>query len=233
MLPGKFPHGNCPEKVVLSWSGGKDCALALYELERWKYEVCAFLTTVTEEYDRISMHGVRRVLLEKQAASLGIPLDMVLISKDVSSEEYSLKMQKACEKYKGDKVTTMAFGDIFLEDVRRYREENLASAGMKALFPLWGRDTVELAHAFIQLGFKGIITCIDSQVLDRALVGNLFDLQFLSSLPDSVDPCGENGEFHSFVYDGPTFNEPISCKTGEVILRENRFYLCDVIPGFC
>lgn len=124
----------------------------------------------------------------------------------------------------------MAFGDIFLEDVRRYREKNLANAGMKALFPLWGRDTIELAHTFIQLGFKGIITCVDSLVLDKNLVGTLFDSQFLSSLPDSVDPCGENGEFHSFVYDGPVFKEPISCTTGEVVLRENRFYFCDLIP---
>jgi uncharacterized protein (TIGR00290 family) len=224
------PHGECPEKVVLSWSGGKDSALALYELGRWKYEVCALLTTVTKEYSRVSMHGVRLTLLEEQADSLEIPLDVVLIPKDVSNEEYNRKMQKVCEKYKGDGVTTMVFGDIFLEDVRRYREENLTLVGMKALFPLWGRNTAELAHDFIQLGFKGIITCVDSLVLDRALAGTPFDSQFLSSLPDSVDPCGENGEFHSFVYDGPVFKKPISCTTGEVVLRENRFYFCDLIP---
>jgi uncharacterized protein (TIGR00290 family) len=223
-------HTHDREEVVLSWSGGKDSALALCELRRWKYEVCALLTTVTDEYNRVSMHGVRLALLKEQADSLEIPLDVVLIPKGISNEEYNQKMEEVCEKYKGDEVTTIAFGDIFLEDVRRYREENLATVGMKALFPLWGRDTSELAHTFIQLGFKGIITCVDSLVLDKNLVGTLFDSQFLSSLPDSVDPCGENGEFHSFVYDGPVFKEPISCTTGEVVLRENRFYFCDLIP---
>jgi uncharacterized protein (TIGR00290 family) len=220
------------EKVLLSWSGGKDSALSLYELLRsGTYNVCALLTTITEDYDRISMHGVRRVLLEVQADSLGIPLEKVFISKDISNEEYELKMQKICEKYVGKGVSTVGFGDVFLEDVRKYRELNLSKIGMKALFPLWGIDTTFLAHTFIDSGFKAVITCVDSQALGRDFVGREFDEQFLSELPPSVDPCGENGEFHSFVYDGPVFKTKIWCTTGEVVFRENRFYFCDLIPG--
>jgi uncharacterized protein (TIGR00290 family) len=220
-----------PEKVLLSWSGGKDSALSLYELQKTGLYVRALLTTVTEDYDRSSMHGVRRVLLEQQADSVGIPLEKVFIPKTVSYEEYASIMQKVCENYLHAGISTVVFGDIFLEDVQKYREKNLEKIGMKALFPLWGRDTADIAHAFINLGFKAITTCIDSHVLDKNFVGRDFDEKFLSELPPSVDPCGENGEFHSFVYDGPVFRKKISCTRGEVVFRENRFYYCDLLHG--
>ncbi len=221
-----------PEKVLLSWSGGKDSTLSLYELsDLGNYEVCALLTTITEDYDRVSMHGVRRVLLEQQADSLGIPLEKVFIPKNTPNKEYELKMRYVCEKYAAAGIFTVGFGDVFLEDVREYRELNLSKVGMKALFPLWGKDTAFLAHTFVDLGFKAIVTCVDSQALGKDFVGREYDEQFLSELPPSVDPSGENGEFHSFVYDGPVFKTRISCTVGEVVFREDRFYFCDLIPG--
>jgi len=219
------------EKVILSWSGGKDSALALYELEKTEsYEIAALLTTVTQGYDRISMHGVQRILLERQAECLGFPLEKVFISKDSSNEDYESKMREVLEKYVNDGVSCVVFGDIFLEDVRKYREDNLSKMGMKGIFPIWRRDTRELAHTFIDLGFTAVITCVDSDVLDKTFIGKAFDESFLSKLPSTVDPCGENGEFHSFVYDGPIFREPILHAKGEVVLRENRFYYCDLTP---
>ncbi|TKJ28573.1 MAG: ATP-binding protein [Chloroflexi bacterium B3_Chlor] len=219
------------ERVLLSWSGGKDAALALHQIPTWEnFEVAALLTTVTQEYDRISMHGVRRVLLERQAVSLGLPLEIVFISKTTSNEEYGRAMQQALEKYLADGVSSVAFGDVFLEDVRKYREENLATIGMEALFPLWKRDTTELAHTFIDLGYEAVVTCVDSELLDGAFVGRTFDRGFVADLPPDVDPCGENGEFHSFVHAGPIFDNRISYKRGEVVLRDGRFYYCDLIP---
>jgi uncharacterized protein (TIGR00290 family) len=205
--------------------------MALYELQKaGKYEIVALLTTVTEDYGRISMHGVRRALLEEQAESLGIPLETVLIGKDASNDEYESRMKETLLRYQRQGVASVAFGDIFLEDVRRYREENLSKIGMDGLFPIWDRDTTELARAFIELGFKAIITCIDSNALDQEFVGREFDDRFLTDLPSTVDPCGENGEFHSFVYAGPIFRKPIAHETGETVMRANRFYFCDVIP---
>ncbi len=219
------------ESVLFTWSGGKDSAMALYELEMaGNYQVVALITTVTKDYDRISIHGVRRILLEQQAASLGYPLAQVSISSTASNEEYEIKMQEILEGYLKIGVSTVAFGDIFLEDLRKYREGNLSRIGMKAVFPLWKRDTSELALTFVDLGFKAVITCIDSKVLDKEFVGRLYDEQFLSELPSDVDPCGENGEFHSFVYDGPTFRERLPYKLGDVVLRDDRFYFCDLIP---
>jgi uncharacterized protein (TIGR00290 family) len=219
------------KKVILTWSGGKDSALALHNLQNDKEcQVVGLLTTITEDYDRVSMHGIRRVLLEKQAHSLGLPLEEVLITKKASNEEYEKKMQYVLEKYKKDGIDLVAFGDIFLEDVRKYREENLAKVGMKGIFPLWKKDTKELAILFVELGFRAIITCVDSHFLDGKFVGRQFDKQFLSDIPPSVDPCGENGEFHSFVYDGPNFKKEVRYEKGEIVLRENRFYYCDLIP---
>lgn len=219
------------EKTLFTWSGGKDSTLALSELLRGeKYDIVALVTTITADYDRVSMHGVRRVLLEEQAASLGFPLDEVFLSKDASNEDYGLKMQQMLEKYRDAGVSTVAFGDIFLEDVRKYREDNLLKIGMKTLFPLWKKDTKVLAHSFIKSGFKAIVTCVDSTVLDKTFVGKMFDTKFLSRLPPSVDPCGENGEFHSFVFDGPIFHTPIRFTKGEIVLRDNRFYYCDLFP---
>jgi len=219
------------EKLLFTWSGGKDSTMALYELQMTHgYEIAALLTTITEDYDRVSIHGIRQILLERQADSLGFPLEKVFISKNASNEEYEYKMRDVLEKYLSAGVSSVAFGDIFLEQVRKYRQDNLSKIGMTAIFPIWGRNTTELAHRFIDLGFKAVITCVDSNVLDKTFVGRVFDEQFLSELPSTIDPCGENGEFHSFVYDGPIFQKRILHTIGEVILRDNRFYYCDLIP---
>jgi uncharacterized protein (TIGR00290 family) len=220
------------ETVLLSWSGGKDSAIALYELlQAQTYKVGALLTTVTQSYDRISMHGVRRILLERQATSLGFPLEIVLISNNSSNEEYELKMAEVLTKYKEVGVTKVVFGDIFLEDLRKYREEKLATLGMEAIFPIWKRDTKELSYSLTALGFKAITTCVDTENLDKKFVGRVIDHNFLSELPISVDSCGENGEYHSFVYEGPIFKKRIEFKIGEKVLREERFYYCDLIPN--
>lgn len=214
----------------MSWSGGKDSSMAFYQAKKIPgLKVLALLTTVTEGYDRISMHGVRRTLLEQQAESLGVPVDKVYISRQSSNEEYEKRMREKLLHYKNQGVSSVVIGDIFLEDLRKHREAKLSEIAMSGIFPLWKRDTVELAHTFIDLGFKAVITCVDSQALDKAFVGRTFDRQFLSDLPVGVDPCGENGEFHSFVYDGPIFSRPILHKKGEVVLRDNRFYFCDLL----
>jgi uncharacterized protein (TIGR00290 family) len=223
--------GEMNERILFTWSGGKDSAIALYELQRTNnYEISALLTTVTEDYDRISMHGVRRILLERQAESLGIPLEKVYITKNASNDEYEAKMRDKLMEYKSRGVLSVAFGDIFLEDLRKYREENLSKIGMKGVFSVWKRDTTELAHTFMGLGFKAIITCVDSDVLDKRFVGRVYDKQFLHELPSSIDPCGENGEFHSFAYDGLIFRERIAFTVGDIVLRDSRFYFCDLIP---
>ncbi len=219
------------EKILFSWSSGKDSALALYEiLQSKQYKISALLTTVTEEFDRVSMHGLRQVLLEQQANALGFPLEKVRLGKNISNEAYESKMRQVLTKYQDQGVTAVVFGDIFLEDLRRYREDNLAQIGLKAIFPLWQKDTTELVHSLVSLGFKAVTTCVDTKALGRRFVGRLIDEQFLSALPAPVDPCGENGEYHSFVYDGPIFRQPIRYTVGEIVLRENRFYYCDLIP---
>lgn len=219
------------EKSLLSWSGGKDSALALNRIKNDEnYRLVAFLTSLTEDYNRISMHGIRQILLERQVESLGLPLESVYISKNSSNEEYESKMRSVLNKFIKNGVTSVVFGDVHLEDVRKYREENLSRIGMKAVFPLWGSDTSDLATEFIDLGFKAIITCIDSKFLDKKLVGREFDKAFLSELPTNVDPCGEKGEFHSFVYAGPIFKKEISFKKGRIVRRNNRFFFCDLIP---
>jgi uncharacterized protein (TIGR00290 family) len=219
------------EKVLFTWSGGKDSAVALYELQKTHdYEISALLTTLTESYNRISMHGVKNILLEQQVESLGLPVEKIYIKKNESNEEYEAKMKDKLMHYRSRGVLSVVFGDIFLEDLRKYREENLSKIGMKGIFPIWRRDTTALAHTFIDLGFKAVITCVDSNILDKIFVGRDFDERFLSELPSNVDPCGENGEFHSFVYDGPMFRKRIIHKKGKIILRENRFYYCDLMP---
>jgi uncharacterized protein (TIGR00290 family) len=221
------------DKVLLCWSGGKDSALALHELlQGGEKEVAALLTTVTKDYDRISMHGVRRELLERQATSVGLPLEVVFLSKDGSNEEYEAKMAGALQKFLDLGVREVVFGDLYLEDVRRYREENLARVGMEGLFPLWGRETRALALSFIELGFQALISCVDSEALDGSFAGRTFDRQFLEDLPAGADPCGENGEFHSFVFDGPLFKERVLLTKGEVTLRDGRFYYCDFLPAY-
>jgi uncharacterized protein (TIGR00290 family) len=221
------------EKILFSWSGGKDSALALHSLQNNKQlEIVALLTTVTADYDRISMHGVRRDLLEKQAKSIGIPLEKVTISKNASNDEYEEKIKAVLLKYKNEGVTSVAFGDIFLEDLKKYREENLAKIGLKGLFPLWKQKSDILAKKFIDLKFKAIITCVDGKQLDgRRFCGREYDNALISELPKNVDCCGENGEFHSFVYAGPIFKNEIPIKKGEVVLRDEQFYFCDLVPA--
>jgi uncharacterized protein (TIGR00290 family) len=220
------------EKVIVAWSGGKDSTLALYEiLKTGSYEVLELLTTVTKDYDRVSIYGVRCVLLEQQAKALGFPLEKMLISKGVSDAEYESILLKSLNGHRTNGVFSVVFGDIFLEDVRKYREGILSKVGMKGIFPLWKRDTRQLARTFIDLGFKAVITCVDSKSLGKDFVGREFDRQLLADLPFNVDPCGENGEFHSFVYDGPIFSERIFFTKGEIVLRENRFYYCDLVPA--
>lgn len=219
------------EKILLAWSGGKDSALSLYEITRkQEFEILALLTTITRDYDRVSMHGVRRVLLEQQAAAAGFALEQVYIPANSSNQEYESRMKEALAKYHSRGITGVAFGDIFLEDLRKYREKRLSELGLRGIFPLWRQETAELARAFIAEGFRAVTASVDHKFLDQSFVGREFDHQFLSDLPKGVDPCGENGEFHSFVYAGPIFNKTILVQKGEVVFRENRFYYCDLSP---
>jgi uncharacterized protein (TIGR00290 family) len=217
--------------VALSWSGGKDAAMALHEIRQNRaYDIVLLLTSVTDSYDRISMHGVRERLLDEQAAALDLPLTKIRIPVKCSNRQYRSRMQQACERLKTAGISHIAFGDLFLQDVREYREKNVSKVGLKALFPLWQRNTHRLADRFIRLGFKAVVVCVDSQKLDRAFAGRPFDKRFLRDLPHSVDSCGENGEFHSFVYDGPVFGRSVAFNVGPVILRERRFWFCDLLP---
>jgi len=220
------------EPVLFSWSGGKDSAMALYELRRkGRYRVAALLTTVTGDYDRISMHGVRRSLLEQQAAALGLPVEEVILPKDSSNDDYEAQMSDVLTRYKEQGVSSVVFGDIFLEDLKQYRERNLTKLGMKGVFPLWKRDTSDLMASLIGLGFKARTVCVDNHALGKGFVGRIIDEEFIADLPAGVDVCGENGEYHSFVYDGPIFDHCIPCKTGEVVLLDDRFYFCDLVEG--
>ncbi|HET6143753.1 MAG TPA: hypothetical protein VFE02_09595 [Candidatus Acidoferrales bacterium] len=219
-----------PEKVLFCWSGGKDSSMALHALRAAaNYRIAALLTTVTEEYDRISMHGVRRILLERQAESLGLPLHPVLIPPQCINTTYELRMKETLVRYFAEGVRRVAFGDIFLEDLRVYREKNLAQVDMTAIFPIWKRDTRELAREFMRDGFRAIAVCVDPRVLDASFAGRELDASFFADLPRGVDPCGENGEFHTFVFDGPIFKSPIAIRTGEKVLRDG-FCFCDLLP---
>jgi uncharacterized protein (TIGR00290 family) len=211
---------------ALSWSGGKDSALALWTLRRQLLEPEALITTITETYERISMHGVRRELLARQAEALRIPLVEVVIPPSCVNEIYEARMAEAFATAPLSGVEAVAFGDLFLEDVRAYREERLAAAGKRGLFPLWGRDTADLASEFLDAGFEATVVCVDPRLLDASSCGRRYD-ELLAELPPSVDPCGENGEFHTFVSAGPIFAEPIVCKRGEIVEREG-FVFCDL-----
>jgi len=218
------------EDLLFCWSGGKDSAMALHALQSVQgNRVAALLTTVTEEYDRISMHGVRRVLLERQAASIGVPLHAVLIPPQCVNATYEARMKEALNEHLLRGVKRVAFGDIFLEDLRVYREKNLAQLGMEALFPIWKRDTRELARDFLRLRFWAIAVCVDPRVLDVSFAGRVLDESFFDDLPPGVDPCGENGEFHTFVFDGPIFRTPVRFVSGERVLRDG-FCFCDLLP---
>jgi uncharacterized protein (TIGR00290 family) len=206
--------------------------MAAYQLlASQKYEIASLLTTVTEEYDRISMHGVRRSLLEQQADSLGVPLHQIMIPKDCPNQIYEARMREAVEHFKTRGITKVAFGDLFLQEVKQYRDERLAQAGMTGLYPIWMRDTGELVRTFIGLGFRAILCCVDTQAIDASFAGREIDQALLRDLPESADPCGENGEYHSFVYAGPIFKRPIPCHAGETVLRTALFNYCDILPA--
>ncbi|MFA4030025.1 MAG: hypothetical protein GDYSWBUE_001413 [Candidatus Fervidibacterota bacterium] len=223
------------ERIWLAWSSGKDSALTLHIIQqdsRWShFEVCALLCTITEDYGRVSMHGVRRELVLAQAESIGIPLAEVLIPAKCTNDAYEEAMRTALEAAARDGIVGVAFGDIHLSDVREYRERQMARVGMTPVFPLWGMKPSEVALKFLSLGFKAVVVCVDSKQLDPALCGREYDESFLSELPELVDPCGENGEFHTFVYDGPTFTKPIEIQRGKVIMRDERFAFCDLTLG--
>ena len=219
------------EPVLMCWSGGKDSSLALHAvLQDPTLRVEALLTTVTEGYERISMHGVRCALLVKQANVLGLPLEQVRIPIKASNAIYEAAMHELLFRYQARGVSRVVFGDLFLEDIRRYRETNLAKLNMRGLFPLWLKDTQQLARDFIAAGFRAILVCIDPRQIDPAFCGREFDASLLAELPASADPCGEKGEFHTFVYDGPIFRQPIPLHKGKVIEREG-FWFCDLLPG--
>lgn len=218
-----------PESILFCWSGGKDSAMALHALQQRK-DVCVvgLLTTVTETYERISMHGVRRTLLQRQAESIGLPLQEVYIPPQCINSIYEERMEEALRKNLGKGVKNVAFGDIFLEDLRTYRENKLAQLQMKAIFPLWKQDTTVLAKHFVQRRFRAIAVCVDGKALDKSFAGRTLDESFFRDLPAGVDPCGENGEFHTFVFDGPIFRKPVKFRTGTVVERDG-FTFCDLL----
>jgi uncharacterized protein (TIGR00290 family) len=233
--PGRSPHlGDAAPlgarrraPFALSWSGGKDSALALWTLRRQQLEPEALITTVTETYERISMHGVRRGLLARQAEALRVPLVEVVIPPDCVNEIYEARMAEAFAAAPLSRVEAVAFGDLFLEDVRAYREGRLDAAGKRGLFPLWGHDTATLAREFLDAGFEATLVCVDPRVLDPAFCGRRYDERLLGDLPPGVDPCGENGEFHTFVSAGPIFAAPVACERGEIVERDG-FVFCDL-----
>lgn len=216
--------------VLMCWSGGKDSARALHELLRDpEFRVVGLLTTITREFDRVSMHGVRRELVERQAAALGLPLSVVEIPSPCTNADYEAAMSNALAPFLEAGVRDVAFGDIFLEDLRRYREEKLAAVDMRALFPIFGRSTVELAREFIDLGFRATITCLDPRALSPEFAGRELDERFFEEVPANVDPCGENGEYHSFVHASPDFLAPIAVRVGERVERDG-FVFVDLAP---
>ena len=218
--------------MLIAWSGGKDSALALREIVRdGAYRVASLLTTVTAEYDRISMHGVRRALLRRQAESLGLPLEEMVIPPGASNDAYEASMTSALSRWRSrvPGLDSVVFGDLFLADIRAYRERMLGQIGMKGLFPLWQRDTRALAHEFVHLGYRAVLVCVDTLQLARDFAGREFDAALLGDLPPEVDPCGENGEFHTFVYAGPGLRHAVRHERGSVVLRDDRFVYCDLV----
>ncbi|WP_053365878.1 diphthine--ammonia ligase [Bacillus sp. FJAT-27245] len=216
------------ERIAISWSGGKDSCFALYKLLKSDdYIVDSLFTTITEEYSRISIHGVRESLLEKQTESLGFPLRKVYIPAECSNEIYQERMDGMFESLKKDGVSAVMFGDILLEDVKEYRESQVCAHGLKGIFPLWGQNTEGLIQEFLLLGFQTITTCIDTEKLDNRFLGRVVDHEFLNELPATVDPCGENGEFHTFCFEGPLFKSKVVFTIGEKV-DKGRFHFCDL-----
>jgi uncharacterized protein (TIGR00290 family) len=238
-------------KSYFNWSGGKDSALALHYAIQNKVGIEKLLTNVNAVHNRISMHGVRRSLLEAQAKAIGLPLDTIELPEQPSMKDYENAVVEKLTALKGEGFTGAVFGDIFLEDLKQYREAQLATIGFQAYFPLWKRNTTELMHEFIDLGFKTMVVCTKAEVLDESFTGRVIDRDFLKDIPAHIDPCGENGEFHTFVYDGPIFQKPVAFTTGEKVFREyiapkdNKdqcftpqpsnvnmgFWFCDLLPA--
>lgn len=209
------------EKVIFNWSGGKDSSLCLYRLlQSSQYQVLCLLTSISEAYQRISMHGVRVELLEAQTTSIGLPLVKIEIPEMATMEVYEKAMTNILTDLQAQGATASVFGDIFLEDLRQYREDKLATLELKGIFPLWKIPTATLLQDFLDLGFKTIITCVNEKYLDKSFAGRIIDQNFLNDLPENVDPCGENGEFHTFVFDGPLFKQPILFDKGEIVYRK-------------
>ncbi|WP_419950309.1 ATP-binding protein [Candidatus Palauibacter sp.] len=219
------------ERIAMCFSGGKDSALALHALRQsGTYRVETLITTVTDAYDRVSMHGVRRSLVRDQAAAIGIPLVEVVVPPQSSNEIYERAMGEAFDRLYDDGIRRVAFGDIFLEDLREYRERQLAASGLECLFPIWKQPTASLARSFIRDGFEAIAVCINPAALAASFAGRSFDASFVAELPEDVDPCGENGEFHTFVWAGPILSHPIPVRRGEVVERDG-FVFCDLLAA--
>lgn len=210
-------------KICLSWSGGRDSMMMLHELSKNKENVQGLLTTFLKESEKMMMHEVPATLVKKQAEALGLPLYPVWFEDTVDNEKYESVMMNALRELREKQFTHMGFGDLFLEDIRKYREEQMKKTELELLFPLWGKDTRTLSKEFIKEGYKAVIVCVDEEQLDPRFLGRVYDEEFLRDLPDSVDPCGENGEFHSFVFDGPLFQEPVAFQTDGRYRKWDRF----------
>jgi uncharacterized protein (TIGR00290 family) len=217
-------------KTILAWSSGKDSSWALHVLRQQNLEVGALLTTINEAADRVAMHGVRRSLVEAQSEAVGVPLWKVRLPWPCTNEDYELRMTEACRRAVAEGFDSIAFGDLYLHDVREYRERRLADSGLMPLFPLWGIPTARLARDMIGAGLRARVTCVDSRVLDGGFAGREFDHRLLADLPECVDPCGENGEFHTFVCDGPMFRAPVGVEAGEV-RKIDGFVYADLLPS--
>ncbi len=213
------------KRILVSWSSGKDCAWALHLLRRQPgIEIVALLTTINSEFDRVAMHGTRTALLEAQASAADLPLWKIPLPWPCSNEEYERRMADVCLRAASDGINAIAFGDLFLRDVRAYREKQLHSTGIEPLFPLWDIPTPELARSMISGGLRAKLVCVDSRQLDPSFAGRNFDAALLYDLPATADPCGENGEFHSCVYDGPMFSRPLALDPGEIVNRDGFTY---------
>lgn len=217
-------------KAWLSWSSGKDSAWSLQVMRpRADLEIAALLTTVNEQYQRVAMHAVRESIVDAQSAATGLPLVKIAIPSPCPNEVYERAMAEAMSRASAEGVTRIVFGDLFLEDIRKYREDHLAKCGMTPVFPLWLRDTRDLANEMIESGLRAYLTCVDPRKLDASFAGRAFDKEFLADLPAQVDPCGENGEFHTCVVAGPMFGSPIDVSVGEIVEREG-FVFADLMP---
>jgi uncharacterized protein (TIGR00290 family) len=210
-------------KSLFNWSGGKDSALALYHtLNDERFDVRHLMTSVNSEAERISMHGVRKTMLQQQVGAIGIPLSILSLPGHISMEDYDKIMRERMQGFLDEGITHSIFGDIFLEDLKKYREQRLEEVGLKGHFPLWKRDTREIIAEFLNLGFKTLVVSVDGSKLDKSFAGRILDQSFLDDLPEGVDPCGENGEFHTFVFEGPIFQKPLSFTKGEVVGKEYK-----------